>query len=963
MPPSIYILLPLQYQVKLLPYIAVILLSLLTSDLQAQRTPAKRQPDKSATPMQRPLGSTARDTLPRSRTPRPGAPGQGNAQALPTMPPVSTQFDSTLLSANVQYASSGIDATVEYAARDSQWLDIASQRMHLYGEASVQYEDLQLTAHYIVIDFTTNIATAEVGYDSLGNKVGLPSFQDATQSFTADKMRFNFKTSKGIVYGATTEYDTPQGPTFILGNRTRFERRAESDTTFQDVIYGQGAIFTTCDHDEPHFGIRSSKQKIIPNKMIIVGPSNLEIGGVPTPLWLPFGFFPITSSGQSGLLFPRDYEFSDRLGFGLRNLGYHFSINDYYNLTLTTDLYTRGTWGINASSSYKKRYQYNGRLDIRYARNVFPDNTTAFNQVQPTFSIRLNHNQDAKAHPYRTFGGSVNFQTNNAASTTRNDAASVLTNTINSNLSYRRTFPGKPYNLTMAFTHSQNTNTRDVIVTLPDLRFSMNRIYPFKQKERIGPERWYEKIGVDYNFDTKAVFRGTDTTFFDLDSTRVDYGARHQATANASFSLFKYINIVPSVNYSETWFFNTVRQDFDPTPQIEFDTIDQDGELIIVPDTVSQGRVVETEIRNRFTPLRQYRASIDANTQLFGTLRFRRGFLRGLRHVVKPRVGFSYTPDYTRESLGYFRRYQRSEEDVVQYSIFANGGLYSGPSSTGQAMLLTYGFTNIFEAKIRNGRDTVKTTRNIKLFDNIAVNGNYNFVADSLNFSTVSVRGTARIFKNVTTVGLTARFDPYEMDEEGDRINRFVWDERRVPIRFDNLQLNFNSRVSLSTLKQWFTKKERTPAKNAGPRPTTDGDEVGGLRANPATLDQRDALAIGDLLQDFNINHDFRIDLFALPGGGDTLVVTSNALYARGSIQLTKNWNISVGNIGYDFKRMQLTYPDLQFYRNLHCWEMGFNWQPVRNAYGFFIRVKPSSLDFINIPYGQNRYSGGLNAF
>ncbi len=902
-------------------------------------------------------------------------------------------FVETISLDQIKLSTDTLDAQVDYGAKDSMNYDLANQKVYLYGEAYVKHKTINLKADFIIFDWVNNIVEAETKKDSLGQAVGLPEFEDGDQKFKAKKMRYNFKTKKGIVYDVTTQ----EGDLFVLGTKTKFYAKGADTTQVDNVVYNENALITTCNHPEPHFGIRASKIKVIPNKVAVVGPSNLEIAGVPTPAWLPFGFFPINKGQTAGFIFPRDYEYSPQWGFGIEEIGYYTPIGEYFDLAITGDIYLKGAWRLKARSNYRKRYKYNGSFNLSYASLTKEENAVVLRDK--SFRIAWSHRQDAKAHPTNNFSGSVNIQTNDFQRINENDANSVLQNTLSSNLNFTKRFPGKPYNLAIGLSHSQNTLSREVQISFPTVNFRMNRIFPFKNKQAIGKEKWFEKISLTYNGEAKNRFIATDTTLFTAQTLEdAKFGVQHNLSTDASYRVLKYFNITPSINYKEVWYFDALEKTFSDDLIIKTDSIfdPTDGTLVgITQDTTAFGQVIDRR-DNGFTPFREFDVGITIGTQIFGTRLFSNGWLRGLRHVIKPSLRFSYTPDYTDPRFNYFKTVQtdtRAEFNVDQeYSVF-EGGIYGQPSTAGEQMALSYSIVNLFEAKYHSKRDS--TDKKIKPIENLNINGNYNFAADSLNFSQVSFRALTRVFNGMTNITVGATYDPYVVDEDNRRINEFSWNRDKKILRFVRASANLNTSLSVSKIRDLFVKKKKgekgkpTTGKPGFERPSLNPEGAGlnndglpdplgnGLRDGLGDdfendLASRDGKSekekknedLLDLLGNFRINHTFSLNLNPLDSGdGDTLTVGVHTLDLRGNLQLTENWRISVGRIGYDFKAKSLTYPDFSFYRNLHCWEMGMSWQPQRGTYSFFIRVKPSSLDFIDIPYKKNQADAFNRAF
>jgi LptD protein len=868
---------------------------------------------------------------------------KANLNAGDTVPIVLPPRDSTISisnNQNIKYSKDSLDAPITYDSQDSMILDIKNKKVHLYGKAVVTYTSLELTADYIIFDWGNNIVEAVGLPDSVGNISGNPVFKESDQTFNAKRIRYNFKTKKGLVYEATTQ----EKDVYVLGKVGKMHSKDESKGQTDDYIFSENAIFTTCDHPDPHFGIRSQKQKVIPNKVVVVGPSNLEVGGVPTPLWLPFAFFPLKKGERTGLIFPRDYEFSDAWGFGLRNVGWYFPINDYLDLTVSGDIYTRGSWGLKLNSKYRKNYKFSGSLTLGFSDRRSEERGVPISNK--SYTLQWSHTQDPKAHPLNRFSGSVNIQSNNYQSLNLNDFNSKYQNTLTSNINYTRLFPDKPFRFTASMSHSQNTQTRKVDIKLPTADFQLTRIYPFKRKAGTGKDKWFEKISLQYTANAQNRISATDTTLFSQQTLDdMQFGIKHTANTNASFQVLKFFNITPAINYKEIWYFDHVQKELDPSLVVDttWVVIDPDfpDSVKMELDTVSYGTVEDLKVRG-FKPLRLFNTNISVSTQIFGTKRFSKGKIRGLRHVLKPIVSFGYTPDYTNPSLGYFDYVDTDTRpefnNPERYDIFENG-IYDRTPTGGKAMSLSYSLNNIFEAKVWSKRDS--TEKNIKLFDNFRINGDYNFAADSFQLSRVRMNGTTRLFKGITTLTFSASFDPYAFDvEEGRRINKFYWDTDRKFLRFEAASLRFNTGLTINKIRDIVTGKDKN--EKSEPASAKLGDE-----------------GILDMFAGFRISHQLAFTGMTQLNGRDTFFVSTNSITMSGSIKLTRKWSLRVGNISYDFKLNRLVYPDIGFYRDLHCWQMGMDWQPANGTYSFYLNVKPGSLDFIKVPYQR----GNQDAF
>ncbi len=846
--------------------------------------------------------------------------------------------------ANVKYSKDAIESQIDYSARDSIVYDLNNKKIYLYGDAKVNYTTLNMEASFIIFDMENSEVYAEYTLDSLNQKEGVPHFKDKDQEFDAEKMRYNFKTGKGVIYDVSSKYND----LYILGAKAKFVTGSKKDSLVsEDHVFSSDALFTTCNHPNPHYGIRSKKQKVIPNKLVVVGPSNLEIMGVPTPLSLPFGFFPISDKRRAGLIFPRDYEYSPVWGFGLQGIGYYTPLSDKMDLTVTGDIYFKGTYGFHVTSNYKSIYKHNGNIGLHWSDRVAE--TRGVKSNTQSFSIRWSHTQDRRAHPTRSFTASVNLQTNNYQSLNQNDANSVLQNSLSSNVSYRKSFTDKPFSLSASANHSQNTSTNAVKVVLPTIDFTTETLLPFKRKEKIGKERWYEKISMRYKAQFKNQITATDSTIFSSEALEdAQFGLSQNASANTSLKLLKYLSVNPSVTYKEVWYLKSLEKRFEENLQLDSTYLYSSDSTTssLKVDTLSYGDIVDL---NNFGYERfgDFSAGFSINTQVYGTFQSKKGWLRGLRHVMKPSLSFNYKPknDLVAKEQVKTLTYTDIDGDEVEtsYSIFEEG-IFGRPSDRGTQASIGYGLNNIFEGKYFTKKDS--SEHKFKIFDNVNFSGNYNMAADSMNFSAISMSATTRLFKGISTLNLNASWDPYGLDSEGRQVNDFHFDLTGKLLRFQGGTARLSTTLSARQIEEFVNRdKKDTSAGRAEPAPKNIG-EYGSL---------------GELLSGFSLSHQYVLR-WEVDNVTDTIVVSSHTVNIRGSMQLTDQWQVRVGNIGYDFKNARLTYPDLTFSRKLHCWEMGLSWQAQRGTYSFYLRVNPSStLNFIKIPWEKRNVDGFRN--
>lgn len=835
----------------------------------------------------------------------------------------------------IVFSKDSLDSQVDYSAEDSMIYDIAERKVYLYGNARVAYKEFSLNAGFIIIDLNASVAIAEGKLDSAGNETQRPSFKDPTQAFDCKKIEYNFKSNKGKVYEASTQ----QGDGYFLSESTKFVAKEKGDSTANDIIYSSNCIYTTCNHRHPHFGIRGSKAKVIPNKLIVLGTSHLEIMGTPTPIILPFAFFPLNKQQErkSGIIFSTNVEFSPTFGPGIRGMGYYWAFSDYIDLALTTDVYMRGSFRLYATSNYAKRYKYKGSFRAAYARLVFDEKGTPDYKVLPDFNIAWEFSQDAKAHPSQSFSASVNFGTSGFFRNNTTSATQVLQGSLQSRIAYTKRF-GKSFTFALNAAHSQNTQTRIMSVTLPKATLTMNIISPFKRKISSGDERWYEKIKLGYSGSFENKFSITDSVLFAAGGLQkaldtMEYNIVHNPTLTMNFKLLKYINVQPNVRYSEYWFFKGTDYNFDPTLLIKYDTIvDSEGVIQRIDSDTTYGQVSSNKTKG-FYAVRDLSAGVNLNTQTFFFNNFSIGRLYRMMALVRPEVGFQWRPDYTNDFWGYYDKVQKDARyptDLQSYKRF------SYVPSGGKSALLTYSLSGRVEGKWRKSASdtTGERYKKIILINNWTLSGNYNMAVDSFNWSVVRAGANTTLFKQIQLTW-AATFDPYTADKTTNKqLPVLEWNENKRLVRWTNMNFNISSSFTSQHFRDWFGKKGKSVAMN------------GKQQAQNSNF---------QFLQNMTLAYNLNVSN-KYAEGRDTVIFTTNEVSVSGTFNLSQNWNFRVGRIGYDFANKRTTFPDFTFSRNLHCWEMGLNWQPQRETWAFFLRVRPSSLGFINVPVRKTFY-------
>ena len=672
-----------------------------------------------------------------------------------------------------------LDAPVIYEASDSI-VFTKDGYAHLYGEGKVNYQNIELTSAVITMNMDSSTVFAKGVADTTGVETGTPIFKDGETPYESKIMRYNFKTKKGFINNIVTQ----QGEGYV----TSEEGKKGAD----DEIYMRHGKYTTCDnHEHPHFYLRLSMAKVRPKKNVVFGPAQLVVEDVPLPIAVPFGFFPFNSSYSSGFIMPTYGDEMNR-GFYLRDGGYYFAISDQMDLKVLGEIFTKGSWGLSAASNYNKRYKFSGSFNASYLVTKTGEKNMPDYSVSKDFRIQWSHRQDAKANPNSSFSASVNFAT---SSYDRSSLSSLYNpqqysqNTKASSVSYSRNFPEIGLNISSTFNITQNTRDSSLSMTLPDVNISLNRIYPFKRKKSVGDERWYEKISLQYTGSITNSISTKDNLLFKTPLTQWENGMQHKIPVSATFNLFKYINIVPSFNYTERWYLRKVKQSYDPSPastdHVKRDTI------------------------NGFNRLYDYNLSLQMNTKLYGMYKplFMKSKELQIRHVFTPTVSYTYTPDFGKSRYGYYDTYTYTDEDgevrTVEYSPY-EGAVYGYPGK-GMSQNISFSVDNNIEMKMKSDKDTTGYKK-ISLIDQLGASLSYD-VANK-RWSDLSMNLRLKLTKSYT-FNMNASFATYayEFDENGNVVvgDRTEWSYGRFG-RFQGYSGSFSYTLNNDTFKKIFAK-------------------------------------------------------------------------------------------------------------------------------------------------------------
>ena len=808
-----------------------------------------------------------------------------------------------------------IEAPIDYQAEDSIIVSFDGQKVYLYNNAKINYQDIELTAYHMILDLETKEIYAEGIVDSTGTLVQKPVFKEGNDRFESKTLRYNFQTQKGII----TEVVTEQGEGFVHSSLTK--KISRNEFVLQDGKY------TTCDADHPHFYLHLSKAKVISNKKIITGPAYMVLEDFPLYFpTLPFGYFPNSPKYSSGILVPSYGEEGNR-GFFLREGGYYWAANEYFDVSARGDIYSRGSWAAKLHTNYRKRYKFSGGFDFRYSVNVYGQKGIDTYQRSPQFQVVWSHSQDAKANPNRTFSANVNFSTSGYDKQNSLSAENYLRTQKSSSISYSKRWENSPFSMSANFRHSQNSTDSTLTLSFPEMTFNMSKIYPLKFKNRKGSAKWYEQFGFSYSVNMRNTITAKEKEILQK-SFLTDWqnGIQHNLPISLpGFNLFKYINMSPSFSYSEKWYFSHIEK----TWYSDQTFLDRYGRPThIKTDTI-------TGLKRNY----QYSYSLSASTNIYGMFMPKnpKSKIVGIRHKVSPSLSFSYNPDFGNPKYGFWKQVQQDSTGRMDYYSIFDGGIY-GYTGRGAAGMVSFSLTNNLEMKMRDTRDTTGTSKfkKVKLIDNLSLGTSYNLIADSLNLSPVSIRGRTTVQGVGVNFGTT--INPYITNEKGILINEYAWNHNRGLAKLGRL-VNAN----LSFGMQFNSKKGEKESE----------------KAKEAIEDEN--LLPGDMSNyvDFNIPWDFGFDYsftYMRPNpylkGKFTQTVN-----LRGSLNLTQKWRINM-NTNYDIMARQFSFTSFSVYRDLHCWEMSLNFVPFgrMKSYSFTLNARTSVLRDLKVSKQRSFY-------
>jgi LPS-assembly protein len=812
-----------------------------------------------------------------------------------------------------------LDAPVVYHADDSMILDVPGKKILLYGKKStVKYNDNELVAPGIEFDQRTNLVTAYLRKDSTGKVISFPTFHQGELKTVSDTIAFNMKSGKGLTKGTYTQQDEM----FVYAEKIK-----KVDPT---SFYAYRARFTTCNLDTPHFAFVSKKIKFINKKFAITGPVHPEFEGVPLPIILPFGIYPLSQGRHSGIIAPA-FSANDQYGIALEGLGYYKVFNDNWDMTTRGTIYSYGSYTVNFSPRYLKRYHYQGNfsLDYQHFKSNFkgdPDFST-----NNSFNVRWSHNIDTKARPGVTFNANVNAGSSKFNQQVPNSPNRNFSNQLSSSIAYSKVWKDKPYNISVNANHSQNTNLKIINVTLPDVSFNLNTLYPFRRKDVIGNYKWYENLGIALNSNVKSqTFFSDDTSVSKLNIGKqifnnLQWGGNHNVPISLSLPQLGALQISPSISYTERWYQQKFTRNWN----------------------YSKKRV-DTTINKSFYSARDMSFGIGVSSRIFGSFTFgKNSKINAIRHEIRPSISVNYKPDMNGK---YFYNSQvDTAGNVGRFSVFDNS-IY-GAFGEGRFGGLSFNIDNNIQMKVRDKKDTsAGATKKVTLIDGLNLSGSYNFLADSFQLSTFSIGARTNLFEKISITG-SATLDPYQVDERGERIDQLVWRKKALTLgRF------IGGNISISSQFQGGDKTKAKKETNTGqPYNSVTGMPLDEYQTEAAYISNNPA-EFADFSIPWSVNFAYSLR-FQRDRKADYSGYTTNLFQDinwSGTLNLTKRWQLGLNGF-YNISQKELGTISVSIARELHCWQMAINISPVGRYRFFNISISPKSALLRDVKVNRTR--------
>jgi len=823
----------------------------------------------------------------------------------------SEKAKDSLKNDTIKKPKNALEDIVKYKAKDSIVFNKVKNEIILYNETNVQYTDIDITAGIDVINYEKGEVYAGRLKDSVGEYTQHPVFKQGSDVIEPDSIRFNYRNQKAIIRNAYTKQDENNIKGEII--------KKENDSTY----FMKNAIITTAeDLDDPDYYIKVRKAKFVPKKKVIAGFSNMYIVDIPTPLAIPFAYYPMVSGRASGLIFPTFGEVNNR-GYFLQNIGYYFVISDNFDLSLTGDYYTNGSYGLRAQSAYVKRYKYSGSFNLSFENNIYSMRGLPDYSGSRMYNIQWSHSKDGKANPNSNFSASVNLSSNSRyyqESYNQANTSNFLNNTMMSSISYSKTFPAYPsINLSLSASHSQNTNTKSIDMTLPSMRASMERIYPFAREGQT-KKGLIKSLNFQYSMQADNRFSTYDSLFFTkkmFDEAR--NGVRHSIPVSTTAKLFKYVTLGLNSSVNETWQFKTIRRkDFNSnTGKVGIDTL------------------------SGFDRFMTYNLGASLGTTIYGTFRFgKNAKIQAIRHVMRPSVSYGYNPSFDQ----YYDYYiSDAYGNRSQYTRF-EGGIYGTPS-LGESQSIGFSLANTFEAKVKQKDSTDAEPKKVMLLNSLNFSSNYNVITKQ--FSPLNITGGTSFFNGKLGVNFGATLNPYAIDNNGRQMEKWNIDNGGSLFRLTNANISTN--YSFSNKDKKDKNKDKQTGNVAGGRtddlfgsskPLSEVQDMDKNRKEGEDKDEKKTFYKAVIPWDITLAHSLTYSNQARENK-----ISNNSLMFSGNVSLTPKWQVGVSS-GYDFVNQGFTYTQLRFERDLSSFRMSFQFTPFgyRSSWYFFIGIKASML-------------------
>jgi lipopolysaccharide assembly outer membrane protein LptD (OstA) len=819
-----------------------------------------------------------------------------------------------------------VDETIVYSADGYMKTDLVTKKVSLVQNARVTYGSIELTADSIVLDMETGSVYATGRIDSTGKMVGKPVYKDKSEEFESVELTYNFKSKKGVIRNVTTEQEG--------GYLQSLTTKRHEDGT----LHVNRSKFTTCDAEHPHFYLALPKAKVYPGEKIVSGPAYMVVADIPLPLILPFGFFPVQQRRSSGIVMPR-YGQEARRGYYLSGGGYYFALNDYFDLKLTGTVYTNGTWLTDASTSYRLRYRFSGSFGFSYANNIssykgMPDYGKTTN-----YRISWSHSQDAKASPGSRFSASVNMSSSGYDKNNSYDVADHVTTTRQSSISYSRTWAGTPFSFSTSLNQSQNVQNKTMMLNLPKASFTISRIYPLKPKRATGKTRWYHDLTTQYTASLDNKIDTYDSIFFTSAMWKsMKNGFKHEIPLSLQIRPFNNFSISPSLRYTGVLYSQKIERRWDP------DYYNEDKNTVVpsvVTDTLRgffYGQALVPSVSASFNP------------QIYGTFQFTKkgSRIEAIRHVMKPSVSFSYSPEAEKLASDMYRTVQYDTlGNTREYSIY-EGSIYGTPSTGRRSGSVSFSLTNIVEAKVYARNDTTGKPKKVKLIDNLSLNTSYNIFSDSLNWSPVSMSFRTTLAENIN-LQASSSFNIYGLSETGTTVNELAVSQGRGLARMTSLNMSLDCDLGRLLKKKDGSRqqasgsaRQQSPLAGSGAIGADIPEDAGGPDSNlPLASKGFDEYGYAEFDLPWSLRMAYNFS-YSRPALRTTI---SQTLTLSGDVRLTSKTAINYST-GYDFKQKEITMTRVGISRDLHCWEMSFSWIPTgyMKSWSFTIRAKSSML-------------------